>query len=903
MEQDKKYKVSVVTAVYNVEAYLGEMIESIIAQTIGFENIQLILVDDGSMDRSGEICDQYARQYADNIVVVHKENGGVSSARNEGLKRVKGEYVNFTDADDMLEDNALQLMYEYLKKNEEMIDLVAIRSQFFGARSGEHPLNYRFGEGSRIVDLREEYDSIHLAINSILAKKDCFDSREFEGGLAYAEDARLIIDILLDKMQYGIIDETSYMYRKRETGDSAIDFGRDRSAYYIPYLEKFILFTLKNAQNKKGYLPRFVQYTCMYDLQWRLNKKPLVNVGVLDIDEEKKYKELLLKAVQSIDNEIIIEQKNIASDIKMAILLLKEENKNKKEFVFSPNDVRVCIGDTFSVSMGDYSTVLEFIDISRQKIVIDGYVRVMEDFKEAEIIFAVKRGDCILDEYPAELFKREEKDTFFMDEIITMAKGFRCSIARKDMYGSIEVQIYVRYHGINTLCKNVLFGKFFPLTNQMECSYFYRNGILLTYYNSMLHLSEMANKRVKRYEKRFQKEMLSKKDKMIFRGWIARNLYHFFKLLKRKELWLISDRLTKADDNGEAFFTYMNTIGMRKDIDTYFVLDKDSNDYERLRKIGKVVPFHSMKHKVLSLLCDKVVSSQGDDYVFNRFFGLSYLYKDILYTKKFVFLQHGIIKDDLSRWLAKANKNISLFVTATNAEYQSVLDNAYYYDKEQVKCTGLPRYDYLYDNAEGNNVITFMPTWRSYLAGNMSVETDSRVLKVGFESSAYCRMYQQVFTSRKLQEAAQQYHYDIQLMLHPTMPRECIEYFKCGNVIKILDRDVRYRQLYAESKLVITDYSSAVFDFAYLRKPVIYYQQDAEEFFSGKHTYDRGYYNYEKDGFGEVEYTAEALVSRIVEYMQNGCQLKDIYRDRIEKTFPYNDRNNCKRVYEEIMKL
>ena len=118
-----------------------------------------------------------------------------------------------------------------------------------------------------------------------------------------------------------------------------------------------------------------------------------------------------------------------------------------------------------------------------------------------------------------------------------------------------------------------------------------------------------------------------------------------------------------------------------------------------------------------------------------------------------------------------------------------------------------------------------------------------------------------------------------------------------------MERSTRYKELYADSKFVITDYSSAVFDFAFLRKPVIYYQLDKDEFFSGAHVYDKGYFDYERDGFGEVEYTAEALVDRIVEYMQNGCQLKDTYRDRIERTFPNNDRNSCCRVYGELVKL
>ena len=114
---------------------------------------------------------------------------------------------------------------------------------------------------------------------------------------------------------------------------------------------------------------------------------------------------------------------------------------------------------------------------------------------------------------------------------------------------------------------------------------------------------------------------------------------------------------------------------------------------------------------------------------------------------------------------------------------------------------------------------------------------------------------------------------------------------------------MQYKQLFAIAKLVITDYSSAVFDFAYLRKPVLYYQNDIEEFYSGKHTYNKGYFDYEKDGFGEVEYTTESLINRIIEYVENGCQLKDRYRERIEKTFPFHDKANCKRVYEEIIKI
>ena len=86
VQREFPFEFSVVMAVYNVEPFLREAVDSLIAQNFGFEKIQLIMVDDGSTDGSGAICDEYAERYPKNVTVIHKENGGVASARNEGLK-------------------------------------------------------------------------------------------------------------------------------------------------------------------------------------------------------------------------------------------------------------------------------------------------------------------------------------------------------------------------------------------------------------------------------------------------------------------------------------------------------------------------------------------------------------------------------------------------------------------------------------------------------------------------------------------------------------------------------------------------------------------------------------------------------------------------------------------------
>ena len=100
--------VSVIVPIYNVEAYLERCVDSIINQT--YKNLEIILVDDGSPDRCGEICDNYATKDS-RIVVIHKENGGLSDARNAGIEKAQGEYLSFIDSDDWIEPNMIEVLY------------------------------------------------------------------------------------------------------------------------------------------------------------------------------------------------------------------------------------------------------------------------------------------------------------------------------------------------------------------------------------------------------------------------------------------------------------------------------------------------------------------------------------------------------------------------------------------------------------------------------------------------------------------------------------------------------------------------------------------------------------------------------------------------------------------------
>ena len=127
----KKIKFSVVMPIYNVGHFLDESISSVINQTIGFkENIELILINDGSTDNSDEICKKYVSKYPNNIIYKKQKNSGVSKARNEGLKLATGEYINFFDADDIWNNDVFQKINHFFDTNKN-IDLISCRQKYF----------------------------------------------------------------------------------------------------------------------------------------------------------------------------------------------------------------------------------------------------------------------------------------------------------------------------------------------------------------------------------------------------------------------------------------------------------------------------------------------------------------------------------------------------------------------------------------------------------------------------------------------------------------------------------------------------------------------------------------------------------------------------------------------------
>ncbi len=312
-----EFLVSVVIPVYQVEQYLAETLDSVLAQTIGMEHIQIILVNDGSTDGSEAICLHYRERYPDNIVYVKKENGGVSSARNEGIRYIKGRYVNFLDSDDKWCADAFAHMTALLE--DDRTDVVCARKCFFAGRDGWHHLDYKFAH-TEIADLTKRPDCIQLDVTAALIRTEAIGDRRFSVQLKYGEDAAFINTILLDKRTLGVCREAVHFYRKRQDDSSALQNELKSRSYYFDSPVYFHTYLMELSRQKYGHIEPFIQYTVMYDLSWRVRKQLK---DCLSEEDFAAYCNIIIELLRQINDKVILRQTNLWKKQKLYCLLKK----------------------------------------------------------------------------------------------------------------------------------------------------------------------------------------------------------------------------------------------------------------------------------------------------------------------------------------------------------------------------------------------------------------------------------------------------------------------------------------------------------------------------------------------------------------------------------------------------
>lgn len=469
---DYKFKFSIVMAVYNVEAYLEEAVQSVLEQDIGFqENVQMILVNDGSTDASAAICDSYKEKYPSNIVVVHKENGGVSSARNMGLQYISGKYVNFLDSDDKLSKDTLSKVYAFFEENYDKADLVSIPIFYFDGKDGEHPLNYKYAKGTRVIDLRTEYDCCQLSISSAFVKAECVHCMKFDERLKYAEDAKVCQMILLKKEKLGVVADCCYWYRRHSAGElSAIQNSETTKEWYVIYLKYFSYEVLEYTERIKTQIPPFIQFVVMQDLQFRFRVKSENVKKALSDTEFREFLSLLYGALDRIDDDIILAQKRLNTEHKCFLLCKKHKTEPYLRNV--DNNICIYVNDIKIKELKDYRAHLEFVTEDNGEYCLEGYYAFpklpCEEITKVNILVRVNDRiyECIVSE---EKPNKQIKTDILGTEILSF-KHFSVNFSLEQGL-SYALCVLLEIDGKLTELERISVEPFFPITQTKKKLY------------------------------------------------------------------------------------------------------------------------------------------------------------------------------------------------------------------------------------------------------------------------------------------------------------------------------------------------------------------------------------------------------------------------------------------------
>lgn len=365
-----------------------------------------------------------------------------------------------------------------------------------------------------------------------------------------------------------------------------------------------------------------------------------------------------------------------------------------------------------------------------------------------------------------------------------------------------------------------------------------------------------------------------------------------------KDCWIFMDRHEQADDNAEHLYWYVTRE--HPEIRAYFAVRKTSSHWERMQAKGATLLDYGSEEFSRALgQCLYFISSHADyddeakAFIARR--GMRHLYN-------FILLKHGVTKSDFS---SRLSGDFACFITATLPEFKSIAgdDNYYRYTAKEVVLTGFPRADALLGNRQTpERKIFVMPTWRSYLptlsehGAAFSKEEESAI-----RNSSFLTAWKAFFHSPALRRLCEQYAHQVVFWPHFKM-LPYVPLFELPDFVTLATEEAcSIQNFLVRSSIFLTDYTSVAFDAALLRRYVIYYQFDAAQHLDGSHNMTiSDYYCYERDGFGPVSHDLDDLMRRLERACARSGKPESTYANRIDATFPFQDTDNCRRVFDAI---
>lgn len=903
-------KLSIIIPVYNCEKFIEKAIESLIDQK--FRDVEIIIIDDGSTDNSLSVCRELEKKY--NFVIVYsQENKGPGSARNYGIKIAKGEYITFLDSDDYIPKNTFKYVYKELSEKKSDIFVGNILC-FDDVRTWHLPYmkkvfknsnELRFGKINDLPELIQTPSVCNKWFKRDLIEKN---NISFDTDINVGEDLLFTQKALLKSENILVKDIDVYGYRLVKKNSlikkSDINFFKE-----LLLLQKKLLKVYENSNFDKV-------YAIKRQLEFLVDSIFLKCEGL----NEKEIEELINISIEifNLDKEIVLEREDFRSIERFLLARILQVGDKKDSIKFineiilsNPRKEMLIIGDkkySYLVNLfKGYKDDLEIEPIIESKvensyfdnenIIIKGYAFIrgleLEDSNNIKRMLVLKGKDNgnIVEKEIRNDYRTDLTYIYREDNLNYNFGGYKDIIININELPDDEYEVYMNLDINNKIYKAPLEYRLSEIKNKLKVKYLPNNKEVFARFDKSKYLSisikKLSNKqlyksKVMKLRRNINYDLNLLKNKK-YKSFIVLNLYRTFGwYFKKKDIWLMGERPDTAQDNTYHLFKYIKE--KNKNINAKYVITKDSDDLEGIKKYGDIVWFNSILHSLYLLTCKYTINSylERSNMYTREYLDIIKYYPEYRHNKK-IFLQHGVIGVSRVNHVLHKNKvDYDLFVVSSEFEKQHIIKE-FGYKEDEVAVTGLARWDNLNNNAEKNKIL-LMPTWRSWIKSEEELK-----------ESEYFNRYLELINNKELHSILEKNNYELTFYPH-YQTQKLIEKMeiKVPDCIKLVKQgEKKVQELINENYLLITDYSTVAFDFAYSNKPVIFYQFDYDEFYT-KH-YNEGPIDHRKDLFGvRVVGENKEIIKLLKSIEANKFNLANAKRYINVYT------NHCEKVYMKI---
>jgi CDP-glycerol glycerophosphotransferase (TagB/SpsB family) len=813
----------------------------------------------------------------------------------ELIDQAQGRFVIMLDENDTFHEKFLQDMITYFADSDTSFGMPSLIAQF--ANRGTAYFSIQKMATVAKIDTRYCQSTFPTELHGIIFETEKLQEAYHQCASLVEPEKQIYLYLLKQNPNFLYIGARAVRYGQPRECDYQYDLRCQMREWYFDSLEKFLLPALEKDRQENGSVGGLLQCLALHMLHVRIyaniNNR---NKHIVEPKEMDAYTKLYQDILQYVDEETIISTDSKPTSAALRNKLLDIRLK-KRDFSWYPDIT--CLSDGVRLmcdgmqigQQGSLKARIYLMDYKKGSLEIDGEINDFFNADHCELYAKIQDK-----KYPV-VYNHRFASTKCFGVTFSKMKTFHVSVKIPTDVSHRLMNFYLCIGGMEYQLDYEFVGHTSRFTQKYYNSYWYFDKYMAYYDKAGIHIKNRSKKMILIRELKFWKEIWTKKPE----GYLADLRLKMINFLLRpyfskQKIWLFFDKIYKGGDSSEYMYKYAQA--QKDGIKKYYLLDKSAADYKRMVKEGyKPLVRNSLKHKLVFLNANMVIASNSTVFAFNDYTAerSNLIRGDVHFDVACV--QHGMSVQKIALAQQRLRDNTKLYFCASKYEIENLSKPVYdYQGYNALHLTGVPRYDGLQDRAE--KVLLISPTWRMQAA--MAVTKNEGVARdynPNFKETNYYKVYNSLINDPRLLENVQKYGYRIKYVLHPIVSPQCDDFDK-NEYVDIIPAigDMSYEKVFCESALMVTDFSGVQFDFAYMRKPVVYlHHHDIPQH------YEEGTYHYDTMSFGEICHTNDELIDVLIEYMKNDCKMPEMYRKRADDFFEYSDHNNCERIYKVML--